>query len=248
MRVEHLPLLADNYAYLIWREGAPQCAVVDPSEARPVADRVAELGLELRWILATHHHWDHTAGIEELATDGIDVIGSEVDRDRVPALTRAVADGEAIEIAGQGATCVLVPGHTRGAIALHFSGHLFTGDTLFLGGCGRLFEGTPAEMHASLARLAALPDATLVYSGHEYTEKNLAFAASIDPDDTIVNARLEAVRSRRARGEATVPSTLGEEKRTNPFLRCHEPRLQRLAGRTDPVEVFAELRRRRDSF
>ena len=207
-----------------------------------------EYRLELRWILATHHHWDHTAGIEELAGPGVEVIGSEVDRERVPALTRTLADGDAIEIAGRAAICMLVPGHTRGAIAYSFAGHLFTGDTLFLAGCGRLFEGTSAEMYDSLTRLAALPGETQIYCGHEYTEKNLTFAASVEPDNAKVHARLESVRAARARGEATVPAPLAEEKRTNPFLRCREPALRQRTGCTEPAEVFAELRRRRDSF
>jgi hydroxyacylglutathione hydrolase len=248
MKIERIALLADNYGFLLWEDGDHECAVVDPSDAGPVAARIDELGLELRWVLATHHHWDHTAGIEELATEGVEVIASEVDQGRVPAVTRAVADGEAIEVAGSGATCLLVPGHTRGAVAYDFGGYLFTGDTLFLAGCGRLFEGTPAEMYASLSRLAALPDSTRVYCGHEYTEKNLSFAAAVEPENDEVRVRLEAVRAARGRGDATVPGLLGEEKRTNPFLRCAEPALRRLACSDDPVQVFADLRRRRDSF
>ena len=149
----------------------------------------------------------------------------------MPGVTRAVADNQRIDV-GEPATVLSVPGHTRGALAFHFAGHLFTGDTLFLAGCGRLFEGTAEQMHASLTRLAALPDETRVYCGHEYTEKNLTFAATVDPTNTDLSARLEAVRALRAGGGATVPGSLGEEKRTNPFLRCGDPVLQELAGRT----------------
>ena len=248
IEIERIALLNDNYGFLLWTEGSRECAVIDPSDAEPVAARVQALGLELRWILATHHHADHTGGIAELANGGVEVIASEPDRGRLPAVSRAVGDREVIEVAGQTATCLLVPGHTGGAVAYRFGDHLFTGDTLFLAGCGRLFEGTADQMFASLTRLAALPDQTWVYCGHEYTEKNLSFAVTVEPENVDTRLRLDEVRAARGRGEATVPGRLADEKRTNPFLRAAEPALQKVVGRSEPNQVFAELRRRRDSF
>jgi hydroxyacylglutathione hydrolase len=206
----------------------------------------------LRWILATHHHSDHTGGIEALARDfqGVEVVCSSVEAPSISGVTRTVEDGERIIVAGSEATCLWVPGHTRGAVAYHFAREaaVFTGDTMFLAGCGRLFEGTPAEMHASLSRIAELPRDTSVYCGHEYTEKNLRFALSVEPGNAAVQERLAEARATLARGEPTVPATLAVEWETSPFLRSGESVLQQLCGATDPVAVFAELRRRRDRF
>lgn len=247
---EGIPLLADNYAWLLVR--GSDAAVVDPSEAGPVLELLRGRGLTLRTVLATHHHGDHVGGIEELAEafPGLEVICSEPDRERVPKATRAVRNGDRIEVLGHPVRCLLVPGHTRGALAYHLptADAVFTGDTLFTGGCGRLFEGTPAQMLQSLERLASLPGSPGVYCGHEYTEKNLAFALSLTPEDRAVAGRLAQVRSERAAGRPTVPAPLALERRTNPFLRCHDPALQAVTGRTDPAEVFADLRRRKDAF
>lgn len=251
MKIEPIPLLGDNYAWLLVADDG-RCAVVDPAEAGPVAERVKSSGSKLTWILATHHHWDHVGGIEDLvkAFSGVEVICSTTDRDRVPAATRFVEDGERLSIAGSETECLHVPGHTRGAVAFYFAADsaVFTGDTMFLAGCGRLFEGTPAQMHASLSRLAELPKSTRVYCGHEYTEKNMRFAASVDPENSDVRDRLAAVIELRQAGEITVPALLADECSTSPFLRLADPVLQKLAGSNDPVTVFAELRRRRDSF
>lgn len=237
-----MPLLSDNYAWLLTGEGSRDCAVVDPSEGAPVAELIKREGLTLRWILATHHHWDHTGGIEELlrGAEGAEVICSQYDLDarRVPGATRGVKDGEKIEVAGETAACLMVPGHTLGAAAFYFSaaGAVFTGDTLFTAGCGRLFEGTPDQMYESLARLKDLPPDTGVYCGHEYTEKNLRFARDVFPEDAEIRGRLERVREARGADRPTVPETMGVERKTNPFLRADTPK------------VFAEFRRRRDSF
>ncbi len=250
MRIVGLPLLKDNYAWLL--VGEKTCAVVDPSEAEPVLAAVADAGVPLTQILLTHHHWDHVGGVEGLlaAHPDLEVICSDHDLDRIPGATRAVTDGEVVEAAGSQATCLRVPGHTLGAVAFHFAAEeaVFTGDTLFTAGCGRLFEGTPAQMHASLSALAALPRSTQVYCGHEYTVGNLAFAQSVDPDDEAVRLRLAEAQGRRHQGEPTVPATLAEELETNPFLRVGDPAFRAHTGRADPVEAFAELRSRKDGF
>jgi hydroxyacylglutathione hydrolase len=250
--VTHLQMLSDNYAWLLVDPVTSEAAVVDPSEARPAALALRHGGLTLRWILVTHHHSDHTGGVAALVRDnpGVEVVGSSVEAPRIPGTTRAVANDERIAVAGSEARCLLLPGHTRGAVAFYFAADqaLFTGDTMFLAGCGRLFEGTPAEMHASLARIAELPDETRIYCGHEYTEKNLRFALTVEPDNVAVEQRLARAGAALARGEPTVPATLATEKATNPFLRTGEAALQTLCSTRDPVEVFAALRRRRNDF
>lgn len=252
MKIEIIPLLCDNYGWLLWDGETRSCAVVDPSEAGPVLARIREADLNLKWILATHHHEDHTGGIEALADSfpGVEVLCSEVDGERVPCANRRVQDGQQVTVAGSQATCLLVPGHTRGALAFYFPAEsaVFTGDTFFLAGCGRLFEGTPKQMFTSLGRLAELPEDTRVYCGHEYTETNLRFARSVEADNDAVTARLKAVQALRKEGTPTVPATLGQERQTNPFLRAHQPGLQRLAVGGDALAVFTELRNRRNRF
>ncbi len=247
MRIEPIPCLGDNYAWLLSGDDGT-AAVVDPGEAAPVLARLHERGLTLRQILATHHHHDHVGGIAELcaAVPGVEVLCSTLDRERVPGATRGLADNEALRVAGEPFLAMHVPGHTRGAIAYFGAGAVFTGDTLFLAGCGRLFEGTAEELFASLARLAGLPRNTLVYCGHEYTEKNLRFAESVDKGNAAVMARRLAVEELRRGGAPSVPASLREELATNPFLRAKE-----LAGRlgaADALAAFKELRRRRDEL
>jgi hydroxyacylglutathione hydrolase len=250
MDIVGLPLLSDNYAWLLIPPGGRDCAVVDPSEADPVARAIAERGLTLRWILATHHHPDHTGGIRGLWREGIEVVASAHDRERIPCVTRAVADGDTFEVFGETVQCLHVPGHTLGAVAYYVAASkaVFTGDTLFTAGCGRLFEGTPAQMHTSLNRLAALPGDVGVYCGHEYTEKNLRFALTLEPGASPIVERLREVERLRAEGAPTVPATLAVERETNPFLRTAAPAMRRLAGKEGGVEVLAELRQRRDHF
>jgi hydroxyacylglutathione hydrolase len=239
MQVTIVPCLKDNYAYLVRPAGASTCAVVDACEAEPIERALAELGLTLGAILATHHHADHVGGNEELVRrfPGIAVFGSAHDRGRIPAQTRFVEDGESIEAVGLSFRCLAIPGHTLGAVAYVGHGAVFTGDTLFAAGCGRLFEGTPAMMFESLVqKLGALPDETRVYFGHEYTANNLRFAAVVEPDNRHVSEKAERVAAQRARGEFTAPSTLAEERLTNPFLR------------SSSVEKLGELRALKDKF
>lgn len=250
MEIIPLPLLSDNYAWLLTREGTRECAVVDPSEAAPVAAAIAERKLELKWILATHHHPDHIGGIKELAGPGVEVVASEYDKDRIPCLTRLVGENARFGVLGCEVQCFLVPGHTLGAVAYYMpeANAVFTGDTLFTAGCGRLFEGDAGQMHVSLHKLGSLPERTLVYCGHEYTEKNLRFALSLEPRSVAIAQRLEEAMAQRLRQAPTVPAPLAVELQTNPFLRADSATMAKLTGESGGVAVFAELRRRRDSF
>jgi hydroxyacylglutathione hydrolase len=206
-------------------------------------------------ILNTHHHRDHTGGNAGILSRAqVDVFGHKNDKDRIPGMTRPVDEGDEIAIAGLKAHVLFIPGHTAGHIAYLFGKNLFCGDTLFTAGCGRLFEGTAEQMHASLAKLMRLPDDTLVYCGHEYTEKNLEFALSIEPGNPKISERLNHTRALRARGQPTVPSTIAEEKATNPFLRWESREIQNNLKKQspdlalNPVSVFAEIRRLKDNF
>jgi hydroxyacylglutathione hydrolase len=252
-------LLADNYGYLLIGPDGTRAAIVDCSEAAPVLAEVARRNLHLEAILSTHHHWDHVGGNEEVAKalPGIRVLGSLADRTRVPAITDGLDDGQDFEVIGVRGRALFIPAHTSGHLAYFFAVEppaVFSGDTLFAAGCGRLFEGSPEQMMRSLAKLAALPDATRVYCGHEYTEKNLAFAAELEPNNPDVTAKRAAVRRLRADGTPTVPSTIAEEKRTNPFLRSDSTELRASLRRRfpdvpdDPVAVFAKTRELKDRF
>lgn len=246
-----VPCLSDNYAYLVHLEGSKDAIVVDASEAAPVETALAKHGLELVGILATHHHYDHVGGNEELASGraGLPVWGTTYDKRRVPGLTRTVEDGEEAEIAGMQVRCLTVPGHTLGAVAYVIGDAVFTGDTMFIAGCGRLFEGTPAQMHDSLShKLGKLPDATRVFCGHEYTVSNAKFAATLEPDNAAVAKLLSDAETARSRGEPTVPSTMGAEHTYNPFMRVAEPVLQQKYGSDDPAVVLGKVRSAKDSF
>jgi hydroxyacylglutathione hydrolase len=249
MRVVTVPCLSDNYAYLVVGEGK-RAFVVDPSEAAPVEAALAREELELVAIVCTHHHWDHVGGNEALAQRfRVPIWAHESDRERVPGQTNDVREDRAFEIAGLSIAALHVPGHTLGAVAYHVGGAVFTGDTMFVAGCGRLFEGTPEQMHVSLSeKIAKLPADTAVYCGHEYTVANLSFAVHVEPDNAAARAHLDAARATRARGEPTVPSTIGEELAINPFLRVGEPGVRaRFPGAT-PAEVLAGVRKAKDGF
>lgn len=241
-----VPALSDNVVPVLQR--GTQAAVVDPAETEPVARALEEKGLELVAILQTHHHHDHIGGTPGLLQlwPGAQVIAAANDLARIPLQTHGVADGEEFELLGRTVEVVAVPGHTAHHIAFHLPargaepGELFCGDTLFAGGCGRLFEGTPAEMHASLARLAILPRSTRVWCAHEYTESNLNWAAALLPANhpaaPAVQQRLGEVRQVRQSGGFTIPSSIGLELATNLFLRASSP------------EELGELRRHKDSW
>lgn len=250
-----IPLLRDNYGYLIVCEETGEAAVVDPSEGEPVLRRAEKEKISLKAILNTHHHRDHTGGnaflLERLS---LDVYGHRMDMDRIPGLTHPVEDGDEIKVGELRGKVLFIPGHTRGHVAYLFGNSLFCGDTLFVAGCGRLFEGTAGQMHDSLRRLKALPGDTLVYCGHEYTEKNLQFALTVEPNNRKLGEKLRAARALRAKGVSTVPSTMAEEWDINPFLRWDSEEIRGHIKKNapgislDPVSVFAEVRRLKDQF
>jgi hydroxyacylglutathione hydrolase len=256
MQVVIVPCLKDNYAYLLLAPGSKRALVVDPGEAEPVAQALHERGLELGAILATHHHLDHVGGNTELARrfPGVIVFGHASDRGRIPEQTEFLSDGVAVQVDGLSFRALHIPGHTLGALGYAGEGAVFTGDTLFAGGCGRLFEGTPAQMYESLnVTLGALPDDTLVYCGHEYTASNLRFAAHVEPGNAAVAAKAARVAEQRAQGLPTVPSTLAEEKATNPFLRCDSSEIiahvsSALSADRSPAAILGAVRAAKDKF
>jgi hydroxyacylglutathione hydrolase len=248
LEIELVPILSDNYVYLLHEPGDGRTGVVDPGEAEPVLARLDERGLSLDWILATHHHPDHTGGIEAVKkATGCRVVGPP---GSVPAVDVTVGGGDTFELGQATATIFATPGHTLDHITFWFEKDraLFCADTLFALGCGRLFEGTAAQMWASLSTLRALPDDARVYCGHEYTLANARFAVTVDPDNEDLAQRLRRIEKLREKGEPTIPSQLGVEKRTNPFLRPDDPAIRKHLGleSASDVDVFAEIRRRKD--
>jgi hydroxyacylglutathione hydrolase len=242
----------DNYAYLV-RSAGGTTVLVDAPAAAPILAALEERAWRLDAVLLTHHHGDHVEGLPELVLKYRPrVIGASADAQRLPKLDRAVADGAHVAVGDLEASVMATPGHTLGHVAYHFAGEgfLFPGDTLFSLGCGRLFEGTAEAMWASLSRLAALPGETLLYPGHEYTAANGRFALTVDPANAALSARLAEVERLRAAGLPTVPSTMAGERATNPFLRAGAPEVAACLGLAGApaVEVFAELRRRKDRF
>jgi hydroxyacylglutathione hydrolase len=247
MRIVPVPCLKDNFAYLVIDHDG-RCAVVDPGESEPIEAALVRENAQLAAVWATHHHPDHVGGVAQLVArhPGIEVVVGAKDAARTPCVTRSVADGDEVTLGNLRARCIHNPGHTLGAVTFVVEGCAFTGDTLFGGGCGRVFEGDPAMMHASLMRLAAPPPETQVYFGHEYTASNLRFAAAVEPDNAQVAERAKSLRT------PSTPSTIADERATNPFLRSAEPAVAAAArsrGATgDPVSVFAAVRAWKDGF
>lgn len=253
LEIVTVPCLQDNYAFLLHNPETGATAVVDVPDERPVEVALIQRGWKLTDILITHHHADHIDGVDALReSTGAKVTGAEADRHRLPRLDFGVREGDHVEIGAVSGRVIDVPGHTVGHVAFHFpvADAVFTADSLMALGCGRLFEGTPAQMWSSLEKLAALPPETIVCSGHEYTESNARFALTIEPENSALISRAEKVRAARSRGLATVPSTLAEELATNPFLRAKLPQVKALLSMSDAsdAEVFAEIRRRKDRF
>jgi hydroxyacylglutathione hydrolase len=248
-QIEIIPCLSDNYAYLV--KSGDQCAVVDPSEAAPIRAALARTGWKLTHILNTHHHLDHCGGNLDLKQEtGAKVVGPAKDAARIPGIDIGVDEKTGWEFDGRKVQVLEVPAHTRGAITFVIDGNAFTGDTLFLMGCGRLFEGDPATMWNSLSKLMTLPDDTQIYCGHEYTASNGKFALTLEPGNAALQARMKAVEAMRAAGKPTVPATLAEEKKTNPFLRPDNAEIRKSLGmeKADTVSAFGEIRERKNNF
>jgi hydroxyacylglutathione hydrolase len=253
LEIEPILCLRDNYAWLVHDRAEGVCAIVDPSESEPVKRALEARGLKLTHILNTHHHPDHVGGNLALKEAyGATIVGPGKDAARIPGIAVGVEEDDVYPLGSHAARVIEIPAHTRGHIAFWFErdGALFTGDTLFAMGCGRLFEGDPPAMWSSLSKLKALPETTRFYCGHEYTEANGRFALTVEPGNADLIARMEEVRATRAKGLPTLPATLAAEKRTNPFLRPDSPEIRRTLGleNADDVEVFAETRRRKDKF
>ncbi len=264
MEIYRLPVRTDNYIFILHNPADNTAAVVDPADAPPVLAKLNELGATLVAIFNTHHHGDHVGGNAELIQrfPAAEVYASEVDKGRIPKQTQALKEGDRVTFANRSAEVFFVPGHTSGHIAYYFApaepdelGELFCGDTLFAGGCGRLFEGTPEQMQSSLAKLRALPDQTRIWCAHEYTLSNLKFAVSVDAENKALLERLSQVTAARAQNQPTIPSRLGIEKATNPFLRWDNEALQAMAKPSkgtapnpNPISVFAHLRSLKDHF
>lgn len=257
MEIIRLQALSDNYIFVLHEPKQNIAAVVDPAEAQPVIKCLQKLKAELVAIFNTHHHHDHIGGNRQLIQHfpQVQVYAGAEDEGRIPGQQVFLKAGDRVQFGDRTAEIFFIPGHTRAHIAYYFppaqvgeTGDLFCGDTLFAGGCGRLLEGTPTQMVASLSKLQSLPDNTRVWCAHEYTLKNLQFALTVESSNQDLQSRWAEVKAARSRQEATVPSMLGVEKLTNPFLRYHEPTLQTAVNSHDPVQTFARLRGMKDRF
>ena len=249
-----IPAFQDNYIYLLGVPGSDAVGVVDPGDARPALVELDRRGLALTHIFNTHHHPDHAGGNGDLKARFPQalLVAPKSETERIPGIDVAVADGDRVDFGAISFDVIEVPGHTRGHVAFWSDEGkaLFCGDTLFALGCGRMFEGTAAQMWRSLGKLKRLPPATRVFCGHEYTQNNARFARTVDPDNAALAARSAEVDRLRAGGKPTIPSTIGLENETNPFLRADDQAIARTVGLggADPVTVFAEIRKRKDHF
>ncbi len=253
LEIIQIPVFNDNYIYLLHECQSGATAAVDPAVARPVLDVLEQKGWQLTHIFNTHHHWDHVDGNLELKQrTGCRIIASRLDENRIPGIDVSVVENDTVTLGMQKARILETPGHTAGHIVYYFEDEpaLFCGDTLFVMGCGRLFEGTAEQMWQSLGKLKTLPDTTKVYCAHEYTQTNGRFALSVEPDNEVLQSVMQQVNDRRAQGLPTVPSTIGQELATNPFFRPDSETLQRsLHMQGKPlVEIFARTRLLKDRF
>lgn len=253
LEIVTIPCLSDNYAFLARDAATGETAVIDVPEAAPVLAELEKTGWRLTQILLTHHHGDHIAGVAEVkAATGASVVGASADAHRLPPLDLALSEDDEVRIGSESGRVIDVSGHTVGHIAFYFPGSsvVFTADSLMALGCGRVFEGTPPQMWSSLSKLAALPRDTMVCSGHEYTETNASFAMTIEPGNPALQARVAEIEKARAEGRPTVPSNLGDELDTNPFLRAGLSEVKSALGMETAAdaEVFAEIRRRKDVY
>ncbi|MGY6531077.1 MAG: hydroxyacylglutathione hydrolase [Cyanobacterium sp.] len=257
MNIIRIPVLSDNYIFVLHDRTLNQAAVVDPAEAQPVLDCLQSLGAPLVAIFNTHHHLDHVGGNKELleAFPEAVVYGGEVDKGRIPRQQFFLREGDTVEFAGRKGEVFFVPGHTKAHIAYYFApneengvGELFCGDTLFAGGCGRLFEGTPAQMVDSLSKFRSLPDNTRVWCAHEYTLSNLKFAITVDGNNLDLMNRYQEVTIARENDQPTIPSLIGLEKKTNPFMRWDSEQIKSAMGFEEPSRVFGRLRGMKDNF
>ena len=253
LTIHMFPCLEDNYGYLLHDAASGMTAAVDTPDAHEIAVQLEAKGWRLTHILNTHHHADHAGGNLELKRrTGCTIVGPRADAGRIPGIDVAVGEGDVVELGAHRASVYDTPGHTRGHIVYHFAADraAFVGDTLFAMGCGRLFEGTPGQMWSSLQKILQWPDDTRIYCAHEYTQSNARFALTVEPQNRLLQERAASVARLRAAGTATVPSTLGEERATNPFLRPQSGDLRAnvgLSGAPD-VEVFAKTRALKDAF
>lgn len=249
LRISPIPAFNDNYIWLMENTDNACCAVVDPGDATPVLNVLAERKMQCVAIIATHHHWDHTGGIAELLNH-VDVPVYGPAQDGIAEVSVPLSEGDTFTIDDLNLrfNVLDIPAHTRGHIAVYTSDFVFTGDTLFLAGCGRIFEGDATQMFHALQKILTLPEDTLVYCGHEYTESNLEFALLVEPGNKDISSRLDEVRSIRMSGEASIPAPLSLEKKTNPFLRCDMREVVQAAedysGKVlkDPIEVLSVIR------
>ncbi len=253
VEIHQVPVLNDNYVYLLNHRASGTCGIVDPAVAGPVIEALDGLGWKPSWVLNTHHHGDHTgANLEFKQRYNCQIAGPRAEADNIPGIDLALGDGDTFRLGDAEATIFDVPGHTSGHIAFWFkdSDALFCGDALFALGCGRVFEGTHEQMWTSLDKLRALPGETRIYCAHEYTEANLRFALDIEPDNAALNSRGDIIFEARKSKKPTVPSSMADELATNPFLRADDPVLQEALGMAgaEPLAVFSEVRTRKDNF
>lgn len=251
LEIVQIACLSDNYGYLVHDAASGETACIDTPETAPIMACLAERGWSLTQIWNTHHHYDHAGNnLEIKEKTGCIITGPAGEADKIPGIDRAVDEGDSVMLGAHEARVLNVGGHTLGHIAYHMDGHAFVGDSLFALGCGRVFEGTMAQMWASLEKLNALPDGTQIYCAHEYTLANAAFAATIEPDNAALKTRIDDITRLRDAGKPTVPTEISLERATNPFLRATQPSVQAHLGMSGAaaVDVFTEIRTRKDNF